>query len=175
MEFTVGGNTDYDTDNDRLIDIDSAAKLNAVRWDLNGDGEVDAAANQAGYTSAFADAMSGMGCPSAGCIGYELTADVDLAGYSNWTPIGDRTNAYTAVFEGNGRTVANLTIDSSADYLGLFASLGSTAAVRNLRLVDARIAVTVPTGRQMAITDRCSGRREQGFGGGRAHQRDGDL
>ena len=33
--------TDYDSDNDRLIDITTLAQLNAMRWDLNGDG-VDA-------------------------------------------------------------------------------------------------------------------------------------
>ena len=33
--------TDYDTDNDGLIEVDSLAKLNAIRWDLNGDGVVD--------------------------------------------------------------------------------------------------------------------------------------
>ena len=33
--------TDYDTDNDGLIEVDSLAKLNAMRWDLNGDGVVD--------------------------------------------------------------------------------------------------------------------------------------
>ena len=41
--------TDYDTDNDGLIDIDSAAKLNAIRWDLNGDGTADNAADNASY------------------------------------------------------------------------------------------------------------------------------
>ncbi len=32
--------TDYDTDNDNLIDITSLAQLNAIRYDLNGDGTV---------------------------------------------------------------------------------------------------------------------------------------
>ena len=34
--------TDYDRDGDGLIEIDSLAQLNAIRWDLNGDGAVDA-------------------------------------------------------------------------------------------------------------------------------------
>ena len=44
--------TDYDTDNDGLIEVDSLAKLNAMRWDLNGDGVVDPVdANQDGDTT----------------------------------------------------------------------------------------------------------------------------
>ncbi len=141
--FTGGGGTDYDADGDGLIEIDSAAQLNAIRWDLNGDGSVDDAdANQAAYLAAFADAAAGMGCPAKGCNGYELTADVDLgvAPYNTgagWSPIG----TYKAVLEGNGHTVESLTIDSEDDSLGLFSVLGPSAKVRNLGVVDARIAV----------------------------------
>ena len=39
--------TDYDTDNDRLIDITTLAQLNAIRWDLNGDGAIDSSARPA--------------------------------------------------------------------------------------------------------------------------------
>ena len=35
--------TDYDTDNDGLIEVNSLERLNAIRWDLNGDGTVDSA------------------------------------------------------------------------------------------------------------------------------------
>jgi hypothetical protein len=101
---------DYDMDDDGLIEVDSLAKLNAIRWDLDGDGLV-AAAEQAGYGAAFPDAVPGMGCPfrdhdgdsatpdEAGCAGYELTADLtfDTDGdgdvdrddeFPNWIPIG---------------------------------------------------------------------------------------
>ena len=47
--------TDYDTDNDGLIEVDSLAKLNAIRWDLNGDGVVDSA-DQTNYLAAFPNA-----------------------------------------------------------------------------------------------------------------------
>ena len=39
------GDVDYDADNDGLIDVDSLAKLNAIRYDLNGDGVVDNASD----------------------------------------------------------------------------------------------------------------------------------
>ena len=90
---------DYDADNDGLIEIDSLARLNAVRWDLDGDG-TPAAGNETGYAAAFPDAPFLMGCPS-GCTGYELTGDLEFGtwdannaywnGGSGWDPIGDDT------------------------------------------------------------------------------------
>ena len=47
--------TDYDTDNDGLIEVNSLERLNAIRWDLNGDGVV-ASADQANYLVAFPNA-----------------------------------------------------------------------------------------------------------------------
>ena len=55
---------DYDAD-DGLIEVNSLARLNAIRWDLNGDGAADDTANASNYTTAFPDAATGMGCPLA--------------------------------------------------------------------------------------------------------------
>ena len=88
----VDGGTDYDTNDNGLIDVDSLAKLDAVRWDMNGDGAVDtgtSVANTAKYNAAFPGASTGMGClrdhdantataKVAGCIGYELTRNLDF-------------------------------------------------------------------------------------------------
>ena len=52
--------TDYDSENNRLIDITTLAQLNAIRWDLNGDGAV-AASDTANYNAAFPNAATGMG------------------------------------------------------------------------------------------------------------------
>ena len=65
---------DYDTDQDGLIEVSSLAQLAAISADLNGDGVSPAPA----YAAAFPDAMAGMGCPDAGCTGYELVADLDF-------------------------------------------------------------------------------------------------
>ncbi len=142
--------TDYDTDDDGLIDITSAAQLNAIRWDLDGNGR-PASANASDYDAAFPNAASGMGCPSTGCTGYELDADIDLdvAPYNTgagWEPIGTggpRRMPFVALFEGNGNTVANLFIDRpTASYVGLFGRVDGT--IRNVELTG--VNVTGETG-----------------------------
>ena len=55
---------DYDADNDGLIEVDSLAKLNAIRYDLDGDGAVTdnaltTSVNEADeYAAAFPNAAS---------------------------------------------------------------------------------------------------------------------
>ena len=52
--------TDYDTDNDNLIDVTTLAQLNAIRYDLNGNGSV-AATDTMNYNAAFPNAATSMG------------------------------------------------------------------------------------------------------------------
>ena len=66
----------------------------------------------------------------------ELTKDIDLSGEA-WTPIGiggafyAGTPPYSGTFDGKGHTIKNLSIDSSAHYVGLFGYVyGGT--IRNL-------------------------------------------
>ena len=147
----------YDTDGDGLIEISSLAQLNAIRWDLDGDGaEVNGA--DVAYAAAFPDAAAGMGCPTnsddsddSDCTGYELTADLDFDTdgdgdvdgtdqywYSGagWAPIG----GFAATFEGNGHTIANLYINRSSGAIGLFGSVSAGGQVRNVGVRD--VAVT---------------------------------
>ena len=55
---------------------------------------------------------------------------------SEWTPIGNEDHLYTGTFDGNGKTISGLYIDSDADYQGLFGYLGTsginTGTVQNL-------------------------------------------
>ena len=71
---TGTGDYDYDADQDGLIEVASLAQLAAIRADLNGDGVAPAPA----YAAAFPNAIPGMGCPDAGCTGYELAANLDF-------------------------------------------------------------------------------------------------
>ena len=135
------GSRDYDTDNDGLINVDSLAQLDALRYDLNGDGLVDGATWMPYYT-AYPMGALGMGCPSEGCKGYELTKDLDFDtdddgdvdsdddywnGGDGWAPIGDADAPFTADFMGNRHTVSNLFIDRhNEDEVGLFGTVDSS-------------------------------------------------
>ena len=59
---TVAG-IDYDVDDDGLIDIDTLAKLDAIRCDPDGNG-TPTAAGAAAYNAAFPGAVDDMGCPA---------------------------------------------------------------------------------------------------------------
>ena len=119
---------DYDADDDGLIEIEWLEQLEAVRWDLDGDGVVDDGGNAEYYAVAFPDAAEGMGC-AVGCRGYELTRDLDFksagsyaSGAINgkwtsgngWLPIGVG-GSFDATFEGNKHVIANLYINRSGD------------------------------------------------------------
>ena len=138
---------DYDADADGLIEVTTLAQLDAIRWDLDGDGTTTAA----GYAAAFPDAPTGMGCPTTGCTGYELRADLDFdtdgsgvvdavdafwdAG-AGWTPIGTGPTPFTATFDGGGHVVRHLRIARRAtDDVGLFGGTGAAAVIRHVGLV----------------------------------------
>ena len=121
----------------RLIDVTTPRQLNAIRWDLNGDGIADASATSASYAAAFPTT-----CTSS-CGGYELRNNLDLNTGSastrtddlywndgaGWEPIGDR---YNALFRGNGYFIENLYINrSSASYVGLFARQTTSSDIAN--------------------------------------------
>ena len=96
------GQHDYDTDNDNLIEVNTLVKLDAIRYDLDGDG-TPSAGDETGYATGFPNPITGMGC-AATCKGYELTASLDFDTNSNgkadsgdsywnsgngWQPIAD--------------------------------------------------------------------------------------
>ncbi len=156
-----------DADGDGLIEITTQAQLNAVRYDLDGDGRVDDRENDDGF-SPLASA-GGSACPSGTtCTGYELSKDLTLSG--NWTPIGgdvepaDEPDAFTAVFEGNGNAIFGLRI-SKADrqFVGLFGALGSGGKVSNIGLVDASVTGRSTVG---ALVGQNAGTVEQAFATG---------
>ena len=131
-----------------LIDITTLAQLNAVRYDLNGDGSADSAANAAKYAAAF----PAVDCPNAGCEGYELKNNLDFDtdgdkdvdandSYPSWLPIGTQTAPFTATFDGGGNSVTRLKVSGNRTRAGLFGRL-NRATVRNLELADADISST---------------------------------
>ncbi len=115
-----------DKDGDGLIDIDDATHLNAIRHRLDG---------SAYRHSEDADAIY---CPN-GCIGYELTDDIDLAGI-DWQPIGGLREPFNGILRGNGHTIFNLTIKANnINNMGLFRVIGAAGRVENVGLVNVDI------------------------------------
>ena len=164
--------TDYDRDDDRLIELTTLAQLNAIRWDLNGDGTVADTTNQSTYNAAFPNAAAGMGCPDGDdadtnpdpCIGYELQANLtfdsngdgsvtaaDSAGrYWNegagWTPIGNLATPYTGEFQGHGNAISHLFISNdAAATIGLFGVIGKTGRLTGLGLESVNITSSHPS------------------------------
>ena len=138
------------------IPITHLEQLNAMRYDLNTDGEVDDNTNADAYAEAFPDVVYDMNAPTK-YTGYELANALDFDGgadsYSDattnklkwtpnppetptnagWVPIGPgSTSAFTGNFDGGGHTISNLYINNNntvsvAVYIGLFGYVaGST-------------------------------------------------
>ena len=143
---------DYDADNDGLIEIRTLAQLDAIRYDLDGDNRISSDDDEDAYYSAFPAAITGMGCPSDGCIGFELVTNLDFDTNGNghadagdaywndaagWQPIGSSTR-FTATFDGGGHTIANLYIDGDGT-VGLFAYTEAGSDIRGVGLVSASV------------------------------------
>ena len=145
----------YDADGDRLIEISNLEQLDAVRYDLSdGDGRPDDDDNARDYRRAFPTSSGESVCVRA-CQGYELTVSLDFndpdsydAGAVNpewdggdgWLPINDEDSGLNTQFEGNGQTVSNLYIHrQDAQFVGLFARVGSSGVIRNLGVVNAEM------------------------------------
>ena len=81
----------------------------------------------------------------------KLTADLDLSSESNWVPIGTGTMAgyggktFNGTFDGNGKTISNLSSDQNAvnwATSGFFGSLGGGATVKDLTIKNVNIKST---------------------------------
>ena len=137
-------------DDATLINITNLEQLDAMRYDLGGDGVADDVSDEAVYQMAFS------GLATGSYKGYELMVNVDFevaSSYasstinmdwttgSGWEPIGIETNGFTAIFKGNGHTISNLFIErSSTSYVGLFGHVGgSSAELRNIGLLDVEV------------------------------------
>ena len=68
---------------------------------------------------------------------YILTQDITLT--EDWTPIGSDAVAFTGMFNGNGKTIKNLTIkQSGSDRIGFF-GLAQNATINNLGLENVNV------------------------------------
>ncbi|MEE3161196.1 MAG: autotransporter subunit C, partial [Pseudomonadota bacterium] len=127
------GILDADADSDGLLDIASLEELNAIRFSLDGSGQVMIEGNLP--DSSGCPIILWLGIAQQRCHGYELISDLDFDTNSDgqlneqdtywnagqgWEPIGSsHSDAYTADFHGNGHQISNLYIDISGN-AGLF-------------------------------------------------------
>ena len=148
--------TDYDLDDNGLIDISNLAQLNAIRWDLDGDGQPDKEEFANSYNQAFPSAIANMGVPNnIQAQGYELTANLNFDTNEDgtldeedtfwnkgngWEPIGVFSKPFQAVLAGNNHGISNLFQDQSDPAVfankpsGLFGAIGNRGQVMNLGL-----------------------------------------
>ena len=147
------GNGKYDVDGDGLIEVSNLEQLNAIRYDLNGDGQADADSGKDAYAAAFPVSGSETVC-NRSCNGYELARSLDFDGprsYASntvnlkwtsgdgWLPIGNENNRLGANFNGNGHTISNLYINRTTQFnnpgaVGLFGYSGGQ--ITNVGVVD---------------------------------------
>ena len=172
LDFTFGitagtAKPDLDEDDNGLIEIHTAEQLMAVRYDRNGDGRPDPESPNSGSIEYFAStalapyggfpaASAATGCPSTGCIGYELVNDIDLnqleawwkkpANFVNLTTVNhfnsetgkyDRQgHLWNAVFDGKGHTITGINFQQAETWrIGLFGQIGANGVIRNLGLI----------------------------------------
>ena len=141
-----------DRDGNGLIEVDNLTQLDAIRWDLDGDGISD----DADYAAAFPDADTGTLCSVESCAGYEVTANLDFDtngngeadegdvywnGGGGWIPIGENGDPFDTTFEGGGHTISNLYIRRMPD-VGLFGVLGPGSTVSGIGLVAASVGAS---------------------------------
>lgn len=75
---------------------------------------------------------------------YKLINDIDLDASSpfnqgqSWVPIGNLSSPYKGTFDGDGHTIKNLRIVSTADNLGLF-GVTDDATIRNIGLLNVSV------------------------------------
>ena len=145
------GNGKYDADSDRLIEVSNLEQLDAIRYDLDGDGTPDSDGDATKYGDAFP--TSGTETVCGACDGYELTRSLDFdnsGSYasgavntawttgSGWGPIGD---SFDATFDGNGHTISNLYINRIDTYgVGLFSWNAADGVIRNIGLVGVDVS-----------------------------------
>ena len=156
-------------DNDGYIDVKTHQQLNAIRHDLDGNGDATHADYAAAFPNRVTTSSGRMGCPSGTCTGYELINNIDLDtdgdgnigtdtgdayynGGNGWLPIGTDISAsarFRANFKGNGHTINNLFINRNALDQGLFGS--ATGRIETLGVTNANVTGSSIAGILLAL------------------------
>ena len=163
-------NGKYDSDGDGLIEVEYLEQLDAIRYDLDGDGKADDDSGIDAYAAAYPITGEEAVCDHD-CKGYELARPLDFndagsyasgAVNSEWTtgegwqPIQSgevwivAENPFSATFDGNRHTIRHLYVNRSGNPeeiapSGLFGS-AADSIIRNVGLIDVHVAGFAPVG-----------------------------
>ena len=87
-------------------------------------------------------------------ISATLTDNVDLSNFCHakdgtkyteelsWTPIGNRSKPFKGTFDGNGKTISNLYINTTADVIGFFGGAAEGGCIKNITFDNAKVKST---------------------------------
>lgn len=99
-----------------------------------------------------------------------LEKDIDLTNV-DWTPVGSNMNTgtgYAGDFDGNGKFIYNLVVESDASNVGFFGGLAEKAKVHNVKFANAQVTATsgaayagVIAGSSMGKIESCNVRSSQ--------------
>lgn len=76
---------------------------------------------------------------------YELTNDIDMSTWGNWTPIGNNASRFTGAINGKGYKISNLTINSTVENTGFIGATGSGSSISNLGLDNVNVTCNQST------------------------------
>lgn len=97
-----------------------------------------------------------------------LEKDIDLTGVK-WTPVGsDKNTGYAGEFNGNGKFIYNLTINSTESNVGFFGGLAAGGTVHDVKFANAQVTANsggayagVIAGSSMGKIESCNVRSSQ--------------
>jgi hypothetical protein len=114
--------------------VNCADYVSETSYQIGGDGSVSSPYQicNAVQIDAIADACTTG--QSASCSKhFIIRSNIDMQDIGGFVMIGASTNKYTGTFDGDGKTISNLSAGSgSTNYVGLFAYTGSAAQIKNL-------------------------------------------
>lgn len=130
-KIKIGDEIDYAIDDNGIYHVCTAEGLN--KW--------AEAANASPY--------------NASCT---LENNIELTGENNWMPVcQSRDNPYTGTFDGNGKSISGLKINSNASVVGFIGRLGEGGAVKSLKVEGADMSSTSSSANIGAVAGRNEG------------------
>lgn len=77
---------------------------------------------------------------------FKVTAAIDMSSVENFAPIGNESNLFAGTFDGDGKTISNLSIDTKERGVALFSNLDASGTIKNVVLSNATVRGTYSGG-----------------------------